>query len=212
MERGDFVTINYVARVKDTMKVFDTNIEEVARKEGIHTQSAIYGPVTIVLGAGHVISGLDKALLDMDVGEEKEVDIKPAEAFGKRNRSLITTVPLREFKKRGVFPRPGMRMEINDRWATVRQVSSGRVILDFNHPLSGKALHYSVQLLGKVEDTKEQIEALLTVKGVRGEVTLKEEEFSINLDVEEEKKKRVQRLVERDIKKYVPHAKISFMS
>ncbi len=212
MERGDFVTINYVARVKDTMKVFDTNIEEVARKEGIHTQSAIYGPVTIVLGAGHVISGLDKALLDMDVGEEKEVDIKPAEAFGKRNRSLITTVPLREFKKRGVFPRPGMRMEINDRWATVRQVSSGRVILDFNHPLSGKALHYSVQLLGKVEDTKEQIEALLTVKGVRGEVTLKEEEFSINLDVEEEKKKRVQRLVERNIKKYVPHAKISFMS
>jgi FKBP-type peptidyl-prolyl cis-trans isomerase 2 len=212
MERGDFVTINYIARVRDTMKVFDTNIEEVARKEGIHTQNAIYGPVTIVLGAGHVISGLEKALLDMDVGEEKEVDIKPSEAFGKRNRSLITKIPLREFKKRGVLPRPGMRMEINDRWATVRQVTSGRVILDFNHPLSGRVLHYSVQLLGKVEDTKEQIEALLTVKGVRGDVTLKEEEFSISLNVEEEKKKRVQRLVERDIKKYVPQAKISFLS
>lgn len=211
MERRDFVTINYVARVKDTMEVFDTTIEDVARQEGIHTENAAFGPVTIVMGAGHVIRGLEKALLTMEVGEEKEVDINPEEAFGKRNRSQITTVLLREFKKRGVFPRVGMRMEINNKWATVRSISSGRVILDFNHPLSGKVLHYSVQILNKVEEPRDKIKALLTIMGIRGKVTPQEDQFAIELqDVKRGKEKRVQNLVKREVRKYVPEAKISF--
>lgn len=211
MERGDFVTINYTARVKDTMKVFDTTLEEVARQEGIHTQNAAFGPVTIVVGAGHVIRGLEKALLTMEVGEEKEVDIEPEKAFGKRNKSLITTVLLREFKKKGVFPRVGMQMEINDKWATVRSISSGRVILDFNHPLSGKALHYSVQILNKVEDPEKKIRALLTLNGIRGKVTPQKDQFIVELqDIERGKEKRMQNLVKREARKYIPEAKISF--
>ncbi|KYK36724.1 MAG: peptidylprolyl isomerase [Theionarchaea archaeon] len=211
MEKGDFVTINYTASVKDTGKIFDTTFEEVAKKEGIHTQNARYGPVTIVLGARHVIRGLENALLTMDVGEEKEVDIEPEKAFGKRNSSLITTIPLREFRRRGLFPRAGMRMEINNRWATVRRVSSGRVILDFNHPLSGKVVHYSVQLLDRVDNTKEQIEAILTLSGVQGAVTEKEGMFLISMEnLKKGTEKKVQRMVKRQIEKYIPELEISF--
>ncbi|MBU7027292.1 MAG: peptidylprolyl isomerase [Theionarchaea archaeon] len=211
MEKGDFVTINYTARVKETNKIFDTTFEDVAREEGIHMENAKYGPVTVVLGARHVIRGLEKALLDMDVGEEKEVDIEPEEAFGKRKRSLVTKVPLREFRKHDLLPRPGMQIEINNRWATVRSVSSGRVILDFNHPLSGKVVHYSVELLGTVEDTKEQIEALLTLLKIKGEVTPDEEGFSIKMEgIQKGREKNVQTLVKREVKKYIPQAEISF--
>ena len=210
MERGDFVTINYISRIKDTNKVFDTTFEEVAKREGIHRDNATFGPVTIVLGAAHVIPGLEKCLLDMDVGDEKEVDIEPEDAFGPRNRSRITTVLMRDFRRHGVLPRPGMRIEINNRWATVRSVSSGRVILDFNHPLAGKTLHYTVQLLKKVDSTKEKIEAVLKLLGVRGEVTEDGESFSINLQVRRGTEEKVQKIVRKEIKKFIPDASISF--
>ncbi|MBU7043504.1 MAG: FKBP-type peptidyl-prolyl cis-trans isomerase, partial [Theionarchaea archaeon] len=99
MQRGDFVTINYIAQIKDTQKIFDTTYEDIARNEGIHTENATYGPVTIILGAGHVISGLEKILLTMEVGEKKEVDIESKDAFGNRDRSLLVKVPLKEFRQ-----------------------------------------------------------------------------------------------------------------
>lgn len=212
MEKGDFVTINYISRVKDTNEVFDTTSEEVARKEGIHRENAVYGPVTIVLGAAHVIPGLEKALLDMEVGEEREVNIDPEDAFGRRNPSKVAAVSLREFQKHKIFPRPGMRIEINNKWATVRSVSSGRVILDFNHPLAGKALTYSVHLLGKVEDTQEKIEAVLTLMKIKGDVTAKEDGFSIKMEgIKRGTEARIENLVEKEIKKFIPEVKISFV-
>ncbi|MBU7044896.1 MAG: peptidylprolyl isomerase [Theionarchaea archaeon] len=211
MEKGDFVTIDYISRVKDTNEIFDTTYEEVAKKEGIHRENAAYGPVTIVLGAAHVIPGLEKTLLDMEVGEEKEVDIDPEEAFGKRNPSLIFTVPLREFKKHRILPRPGMRIEINNKWATVRNVSSGRVILDFNHPLSGRTLTYSVHLLEKVEDTKGKIEAVFKLLKLKGKVVPGEDDFSITVEgIQRGKEEKVLTLVKKEIEKYIPEIKISF--
>lgn len=211
MERGDFITISYTGRIRDTNTVFDTTHEEVAVKEGIATQKAVYGPVTVILGEGHVISGLEKVLLTMDVGEEKQVDIPPEEAFGKRDKSLVVMVPLREFRKHKLSPRVGMRMEINDRWATVRSVSSGRVTLDFNHPLSGKVLQYSVKVLDKVEDTKKQIEAIITLLGMRGKVVLDEGMFSVSLDnIKRGTEQKTQNLIRKEIEKYAPRVKVSF--
>lgn len=207
------MTIAYTARIRETDEVFDTTSEEVARGAGIHTENATYGPVTIVLGAGHVIPGLEKVLLEMVPGEEREVDLEPGEAFGKRDRTLIVTIPLREFRKHRLFPRQGMRMEINNRWATVRSVSSGRVTLDFNHPLSGKAVHYSVHLLGKVEDTKEQIEAMLSLLKIKGEVAKDEEGYSIKTEgIQKGKVKNIQNVAKKEILRYIPQVKISFLN
>lgn len=211
MQRGDFVKIDYMAQVKDTNKVFDTTIEEVAKKTGIHTKDAVYGPVTIVIGAGHVIRGLEKALLAMEVGEKKEVDIPPEEAFGQRDQSLLTKVHLREFRKHGLAPRRGMRIEVNNRWATVRRVSSGRVLLDFNHPLAGRVLHYTVEILDRVQDTAQKIEALITLQGLRGEVIKDNHAYTITLEgVKKGTEPGVQNRLKREIEKHIPQATITF--
>jgi FKBP-type peptidyl-prolyl cis-trans isomerase SlyD len=205
MQRGDFVTINYTARIKDSQKVFDTTCEDIARKEGIHTEHATYGPVTIIMGAGHVISGLEKALLTMDIGEEKEVHIEAEDAFGNRDRSLIVKIPLKEFRQHGLFPRPGMRIEINNKWATVRSVSSGRVTLDFNHPLSGKTLHYLVHVLGTVDNPKEQIEALLRLHNITGEVATHENGFNVKItNLKKGTGKRTENILKKEINTYLP--------
>jgi FKBP-type peptidyl-prolyl cis-trans isomerase SlyD len=210
MQPGDFVIINYTAKIKDTQKVFDTTCEDTAREEGIHTEHATYGPVTIILGAGHVISGLEKTLLTMEVGEEKEVDIEAENAFGDRDPSLLVTVPLKEFRQHGLFPKPGMRIEINNKWATVRSVSSGRVSLDFNHPLSGKTLHYSIQLIGSVEDTQEKIEALLRLHHVPGEIITDDGGFKIKIgQLQKGTGKRTENILKKEIKNFLPNTPIT---
>jgi FKBP-type peptidyl-prolyl cis-trans isomerase SlyD len=210
MQRGDFVTINYTAKIKDTQKVFDTTCEDTAREEGIHTERAVYGPITIILGAGHVISGLEKILLTMDVGEKREVDIEAEDAFGTRDRSLLVTVPLKEFRQHGVLPKPSMRIEINNKWATVRSVSSGRVTLDFNHPLSGKTLHYFIQVIGIVENTRERIEALLRLHNVQGEIVTDDGGFEIKIgQLKKGTGKRTENILKKEIKTFLPDTHIT---
>ncbi|MBS7617710.1 peptidylprolyl isomerase, partial [Candidatus Bathyarchaeota archaeon] len=57
-QKGDFILIDYVARVKDTNEVFDTTVEAEARKFNIYSSDVIYEPMLVVLGEGWVVNGL----------------------------------------------------------------------------------------------------------------------------------------------------------
>ncbi len=65
---GDFVKLSYTGTANGL--VFDTTDEEEAKTAGIHSPSAIYGPVTICVGQKHVITGLDEELVGKKVGTE----------------------------------------------------------------------------------------------------------------------------------------------
>ena len=71
MKDGDFVTIDYVARVKDSGEIFDLTKEDLAKKEGVYKEKVEYKPVTFIVGANFVIRGLDEALHKMKVGDCK---------------------------------------------------------------------------------------------------------------------------------------------
>ena len=47
---GDFVLIEYTARVKETGNVIDTTDPEVAKKHGIYEDGQVYGPMLVVVG------------------------------------------------------------------------------------------------------------------------------------------------------------------
>ena len=57
---------SYTGKVGDN--VFDTTDEDEAKKAGIHSASAVYGPVTICVGQKHVIVGLDEELVGKKAG------------------------------------------------------------------------------------------------------------------------------------------------
>jgi FKBP-type peptidyl-prolyl cis-trans isomerase 2 len=205
MEKGDFIIIDYIARLKENDRVFDVTSEEIARAEGIWKKDAKYKPSTIIVGAGHVIHGLDDVLIDMEVGETRTVEIAPEAGFGKRDRRLVVIVPLREFRRHNMFPRPGVKIEINGKWATVRSVSSGRVTLDFNHPLAGKFLGYEVKVNEKIEDTSKKVEALFEILGLVFPFTYENNILSVSLrDVKHGSEDALKKLLEEEIKKYIP--------
>jgi len=166
--KGDFIRIEYTGRTASNNRVFDTTSAEVARKENIFDEKARYAPGLVVVGKGTVISGLDEALAGMEVGESKKVEISPEKAFGERNPALVRVLPESEFRRRGIEPYPGQLINIDDATAVVRSVSSGRVMVDFNHLLAGETLSYEVKVIEKLETLEQKIGALLENGELKG--------------------------------------------
>ncbi len=160
IKKGDFISIDYIARVKDTGQIFDLTNEEIAKKEKIFREGDNYEPATVVVGAGHVLKGLDKQLEGLEIGKKVKLEVNSDEAFGQRNPELSTLVPRQIFKKQKVEPFPGLPVSIGGQRGIVQTVSGGRIRVDFNHPLAGKNLEYEITVLKKVTDKKEQIKSL----------------------------------------------------
>ncbi|MGB9778711.1 MAG: FKBP-type peptidyl-prolyl cis-trans isomerase [Candidatus Bathyarchaeia archaeon] len=161
LQKGDFILIDYVAKVKETGEVFDTTMEETAKKEHLYKEGEIYEPKLVVIGEGWVLKALDENLTTMEVGKTNSVEIPPEKAFGPRDSEKVKRVPLRHLTAKGITPSLGMRLEYDGKMATVRALGAGRVLLDFNPPLAGKTLVYEVKVQKKLETLNEKIAALI---------------------------------------------------
>lgn len=160
LQKGDFILIDYVAKVKETNEVFDTTSEETAKKERLYKEGEIYEPKLVVVGEGWVLKALDEGLTTMEIGKTTSVEISPDKAFGERDPEKVRRVSLKHLTAKGVTPTLGMRVEYNDKVATVRAVGAGRVLLDFNPSLAGKTLNYELTVQKKLETISEKISAL----------------------------------------------------
>jgi len=161
LQNGDFILIDYVGKVKETGEVFDTTIEEVAKKERLYKEGEIYEPKLVVLGEGWILKALEEEILKLDVGGKSTIEIPPEKAFGPRDPNKVKLVPLRRLVAKGITPKIGMRIEYEGKMATIRTVGAGRVQLDFNPPLAGKTLLYEVTVQKKLETKTEKINALI---------------------------------------------------
>jgi peptidylprolyl isomerase len=160
-QKGDFVLIEYVARVKETNEVFDTTNEETAKKEHLYKEGDIYEPKLVVIGEGWVLKALDENLLAMEISKQTQVEIPPAKAFGDRDAEKVRRVPLKQLLARDITPTVGLRIEFGGKMASVRAVGAGRVLLDFNPPLAGKTLVYEVTVQKKIEAAADKVAALI---------------------------------------------------
>lgn len=195
MQKGDFVRINYVGRL-ESGEIFDLTYEDVAKKEKIHNPKIKYGPVSVVVGAGFVIPGLDKALQDMNVGDKKTVDIEPNDAFGERDARLVRTVPQKMFKNQNVEPRQGLIVDFGGMKGRIQSASGGRIRVDFNNPLAGKKLKYEIEVVEKIEDPVAQIKGVLDFFGFyNAEVRIQDSEAIITASLMHEMRQRLSNVI-----------------
>lgn len=182
-EEGDFIKIDYVGTVKDSGEIFDTTKQEEADKEGLQYEDpSRFKPMVVCLGQDQVLDGLDKELQGKEEGKYT-IELEPEEAFGKKKSDLLKLIPKREFKSKEVDPYPGLELTIDGQRGTVRSVSGGRVIVDFNHPLASKELIYEVEILGEVEDVEEQVNSFLENLGIPNEsLTVEDGEATIRME------------------------------
>lgn len=190
LQKGDFILINYTAKVKETNEVFDTTIEETAKKEHLHKEGEIHEPKLVVIGESWVLKALDESLTAMKLNKTQSVEIPPDKAFGPRDPEKLKRVPLKQLLAKDVHnPAVGMRIDYNGKMATIRTIGAGRVLLDFNPPLAGKTLIYDVTVDKKLETNEQKISALIhrripVVEAEKFKFTLKGKTLAIDMPEE----------------------------
>ena len=133
IEQGSKVKFDYTLTVDG--KVADT--------------SAGRGPLEYTHGAGQIIAGLEKELLGMNVGDKKSVEVSPEEGYGKVLEEAIRRVPKQAIggaENIKVGDMVGASNAGHTFRAVVKEITDTEVVLDFNHPLAGKTLHFDVEI------------------------------------------------------------------
>ncbi|MBK9308548.1 MAG: peptidylprolyl isomerase [Nitrospira sp.] len=135
VSNGTHVTLAYTLKLED-QSVVDTNVGGE--------------PLKVTQGSHQLISGVEKQLEGMAVGEKKQFTVAPAEGYG-----AVDPNAFQEIDKKAVPPdshKVGAQLEGKTPdgrkvFPRISEVKNDTVVLDFNHPLAGKTLHFDVQVL-----------------------------------------------------------------
>lgn len=176
MKKGDMVLVDYIG--KSEGEIFDLTVEEKAEEEGM-AEGRDLKPIPVLIGKNYVIEGFEEALLDMEVGEQREVEIPSEKAYGERDSDKVETYPEKEFKKQDINVRVGEELMIGNQRGKVVSKGSGRVRVDFNHPLAGKDLEYDIRVREKVEEDRKIAEYIMDYRIGHGSEDLEFEEDQV---------------------------------
>ena len=176
---GDFVRVNFTGKIKENDEVFDTTYDEIAQEAEIFDENKTYKPIPIVVGGNHLLPAIEKEIVGLDAGDRKTVEVDSENGFGPRDPKAIQLIPMKEFKKQGMTPYPGMRISAEGGEGRILTVNGGRVKVDFNHPLAGKDLIYDVEVTEIIEDNDEKIKSMIELHYSNPNVDLEKTDISI---------------------------------
>jgi FKBP-type peptidyl-prolyl cis-trans isomerase SlyD len=160
-DKGSLILLDYTARIKDNGEIFETTVEEDAKKSNLYDPTRKYEPRLISVGEGWVLKGLDEALTSTDVGQKLSIEISPDKGFGERDTSKVRMIPQRKLGEKANEIKVGDVVELDDRTGIVRYIGSGRVQIDYNHRLASRVLVYDVNVVKKIESNEDKIKYLL---------------------------------------------------
>lgn len=117
-------------------------------------------PLEYLHGTGYLVSGLEDELEGKVVGEDFDVTLRPDQAYGERDNSLIQTVPGELFDGMEVAEGDTFVAETDDghRPVTIIEVSEESVTVDGNHPLAGMTLTFKGVVRGVRAATAEELD------------------------------------------------------
>jgi FKBP-type peptidyl-prolyl cis-trans isomerase 2 len=107
-------------------------------------------PVKYVQGEAGLLPGLQRALEGHKAGDKIQVDLAAAEGFGPVNPAAQTEVPKNQLPP--VELKPGLQLNAQtpdgkQLTAVIKEVRENTVVMDFNHPLAGKDLHFDIEVV-----------------------------------------------------------------
>jgi FKBP-type peptidyl-prolyl cis-trans isomerase SlyD len=117
-------------------------------------------PLSILVGHGNIIPGLEKALDGHEAGDSFGVDVPAADAYGERRDNLTQRVPKKHFGAQKLAPGDQVVLNTNfgPRAVTVQKVGMSVVDVDLNHPMAGKDLHFDIEIVDVREASPEEVE------------------------------------------------------
>ncbi len=134
---------------------------EVADDEGVvHESSSDHGPMDFLPGEGVLPEALEAELLGKSEGDQLDVTLAPADAFGEYDPGVLVTVPRSRFPEdadmtKGTWVSLELELEegddpeldLEDMEMRIVESNADGVVLDANHPLAGKTVTFKVKVL-----------------------------------------------------------------
>jgi FKBP-type peptidyl-prolyl cis-trans isomerase 2 len=135
IEEGKVVQFDYQLKVDD--KVVDSSEKR--------------GPLEYTHGSGMIIKGLEKEMEGMEVGDEKNVVVPPNEGYGQVDEKAVVEIPKQNLGE-DIDPQEGMVLQLQNQQGQnmagkIVDVKENSIMLDFNHPLAGEELEFSVKIV-----------------------------------------------------------------
>ncbi|MBE6500254.1 MAG: peptidylprolyl isomerase [Methanobrevibacter thaueri] len=180
INKGDFVRVNFTGKIKNNDEVYDTTYEEIAQEAGIFDDKRVYKPIPIIVGGNHLLPTLEEGIIDLEVGDKKTIEVESKDAFGPRDSSLVRLMPMKEFKKQGMTPFPGMKIQAEGTVGKVLTVNGGRVKVDFNHELAGKDLVYDIEVVEVMDDVNDKVKAMIEFRSSNPNMDVDKTEIELN--------------------------------
>lgn len=148
---GDSVTVEYTGRLTDGT-VFDTSLESVAEDTELAEAQPDreYSPLTIEVGSGQIIEGLEEELIGMEPDANRTVTIPPEKAYGEWSDEQVREYEPEEFSEMigDETPVEGAYLETQQGGlAEIVHVGDDAVRIDFNHELAGKTLEFEIDVV-----------------------------------------------------------------
>jgi peptidylprolyl isomerase len=219
--KGSLVLIDYTAKVKDSEEIFDTTIEEDAKKHSIHEPNVKYQPKLVSIGevSYPVLKGLDEALAKTTVGDKLTVEVTPDKGFGERDSGKVRMIPIRKLGEDAEKVSVGDTIEVDNKRGIIRFIGSGRVQIDYNHRYAGKTILYDVNVIKSLDSPNDKVDGILKnrlpLEDSKISFELKDKEVSITVPEEILRADGLQimkHFIQLDIFKFVPSLeKVNFI-
>ena len=219
--KGSLILVDYTAKVKDTEEVFDTTIEEDAKKHSIHEQNFKYMPKLISIGevSYPVLKGLDEALAKTAAGDKLTIEVTPDKGFGERDSGKVRMIPIRKLGEDAERVSVGDSIEVDNKKGIIRYIGSGRVQVDYNHRYAGKTILFDVNVIKSLDTPNDKIDSILKnrlpVEDTKIAFDLKDKEVNITIPEEILRADGLQimkHFIQLDVFKFAPTLeKVSFV-
>ena len=135
-------------------------VKEVGTNEVVDSNKGSGQALEFIMGKGQIIPGLEKGLTGMNEGDSSDLMIPAADAYGDYNEEAVQTLPIEQFE--GVELKEGLTLygqseDGQTTQVTVKSFTDTDVNIDFNHPMAGKDLMFSVTVKSAREATADEI-------------------------------------------------------
>jgi len=135
-------------------------VKEAGTTDVVDSNKGSGKPLEFIMGKGQVIPGLEKALTGMSKDDSGDMFIPAADAYGDYNEEAVQVVPIDQFE--GIELKEGLTLygqgeDGQTAQVTVKSFTENDVSIDFNHPMAGKDLMFSVTVKDAREATEDEI-------------------------------------------------------
>jgi FKBP-type peptidyl-prolyl cis-trans isomerase SlyD len=141
------IGIEYTLKDANSGEQLDTNVGQA--------------PLEFIAGKGQIIPGLESKLVDMAENDKADVLVEPKDGYGEYNEEAVQVLPKEQFA--GIELTEGMSVYgTGENGETVQVVvksfSDSDVTIDYNHPMAGRTLMFSVAITSMRAATEEEMQ------------------------------------------------------